>query len=59
MEAMLEEGLVERIPGRNDFWRLTPRIVEVARQTDIEFVQLRQRVAEHESRYSRITQLGE
>lgn len=51
--VLAEEGLAERIPGRDEYWRLTPRIVQISRATGEEFAKLRARVDEFEQRYSR------
>lgn len=53
MEMLAEEGIAERIPGREDCWRLTPRIVQISRATGEEFAKLRGRIDEFEQRYSR------
>lgn len=53
MEVLREEGVTERIPGREDCWRLTPKIVQIARATGEEFAKLRGRIDEFEQRYSR------
>jgi len=52
LETLREEGFVERIPGREDCWRLTPKIVQVARATDEEFTRYRLAAIEHEQRYN-------
>jgi DNA-binding IclR family transcriptional regulator len=51
--VLAEEGLAERIPGRDEYWRLTPKIVQISRATGEEFAKLRARVDEFEQRYSR------
>ncbi len=53
MEMLAEEGIAERIPGREDCWRLTPRIVQVSAATGLEFAQEHERIAEFQQRYSR------
>lgn len=53
METLADEGLAERIPGRDQSWRLTPKIVQISRATGEEFARLRGRVDEFEQRYSR------
>lgn len=52
LETLREEGIAERIPGREDCWRLTPQIVQVARATDQEFARYRIALVEHENRYN-------
>lgn len=53
MEMLADEGVVERIPGRQDCWRLTPKIVQIARATGEEFALARAKVDEFDQRYSR------
>ncbi len=53
MEMLADEGVAERIPGREDCWRLTPRIVQVSRATGEEFARARGKIDEFEQRYSR------
>lgn len=51
--ALSEEGVTERIPGKEDHWRLSPKIVQVARATGEEFARHRTKIDEFEQRYSR------
>ena len=53
LEVLKEEGVTERIPGREDFWRLSPKIVQVSRATGEEFARARGKIDEFEQRYSR------
>lgn len=53
LEVLADEGVAERIPGRQDHWRLSPKIIQVARATMEEFVRLKVRIEEFEQRYSR------
>lgn len=53
MGVLAEEGVAERIPGKEDHWRLTPKIVQIARATGEEFARLRAKIDEFEQRYSR------
>jgi DNA-binding IclR family transcriptional regulator len=53
MEMLAEEGIAERIPGREDCWRLMPRIVQIAAATGREFAQEQERITEFQQRYSR------
>jgi DNA-binding IclR family transcriptional regulator len=53
LEVMREEGVTERIPGREDCWRLTPKLIQTAVATSNEFARLRERMTEFEQRYSR------
>jgi DNA-binding IclR family transcriptional regulator len=54
LEALADEGVVERIPGRDEYWRLTPRLIQLALAHEQELVRLRARLDETEQRYSRI-----
>lgn len=51
--VLAEEGVAERIPGKEDSWRLTPKIVQVSRATGEEFARARGKIDEFEQRYSR------
>lgn len=53
LEVLADEGIAERIPGRDEYWRLSPRLVQVARAHEQELARLRQRLDETEQRYSR------
>ena len=53
LEVLADEGIVERIPGRDEFWRLTPRLIQLARAHEQELARLRARLDETEQRYSR------
>lgn len=53
LEVLASEGIAERIPGRDEYWRLSPRIVQLARAHEQELLRLRQRLDETEQRYSR------
>lgn len=53
MGVLAEEGIAERIPGNEDFWRLTPKIVQVSRATGEEFARMAGKVEEFKQRYSR------
>lgn len=46
-------GLVERIQGRDERWRLAPKIVQIAIHHQNELAQLTRRTGEFEQRYSR------
>lgn len=52
--VLAEEGVIERIPGRDEYWRLTPKLVQIARALDLELTKHRQRGDETEQRYTRI-----
>ncbi|WP_334158690.1 helix-turn-helix domain-containing protein [Oryzomicrobium sp.] len=53
LEMLAEEGVAERIPGREEFWRLTPKLIQLARAHDVEMTRLRARVDEIDQRYTR------
>lgn len=53
LEVLADEGVVERIPGRDQFWRLTVMLVQIARAHEQEMTRARQRLDEIEQRYSR------
>ena len=53
LELLADEGIAERIPGRDEYWRLSPRLVQLARAHEQEMARLRQRLEETEQRYSR------
>lgn len=53
MLTLADEGVAERIPGKEDHWRLTPKIVQVARATGEEFARHRAKIDEFDQRYSR------
>lgn len=46
-------GYTQRIPGREDCWRLTPKIVCIATAHQTEVARLRARLEEIERNYSR------
>lgn len=53
LEVLADEGIVERIAGREGFWRLGPRLVQLAIAHQHEAHALHQRVGEFDQRYSR------
>jgi DNA-binding IclR family transcriptional regulator len=53
LEMLAEEGVAERIPGRDEFWRLTPKLIQLARAHDEEMNRLRRRIEETDQRYTR------
>ncbi|ASK91071.1 hypothetical protein KWH04_01050 [Xanthomonas campestris pv. trichodesmae] len=53
LELLADEGIAERIPGRDEYWRLSPRLVQLARAHEQELARVRQRLDETEQRYSR------
>ncbi|MGH8037027.1 MAG: helix-turn-helix domain-containing protein [Stenotrophomonas sp.] len=53
LEVLADEGIAERIPGRDEYWRLSPRLIQLARAHEQELARHRQRLEETEQRYSR------
>lgn len=53
LEVLADEGIAERIPGRDEFWRLSPRLIQLARAHEQEMARVRARLDETEQRYSR------
>ena len=53
LEVLAEEGIAERIPGRDEYWRLSPRLIQLSRAHEQELMRYRQRLDETEQRYSR------
>lgn len=54
LEMLADEGVAERIPGREDFWRLTPKLIQLARAHDTEMQRQRDAVDEFDQRYTRL-----
>ncbi|MCD7099093.1 helix-turn-helix domain-containing protein [Stenotrophomonas sp. MMGLT7] len=53
LEVLADEGIAERIPGRDEYWRLSPRLIQLARAHEQEMARVRQRLDETDQRYSR------
>ncbi len=53
LSIMAEEGVVERIPGAELCWRLSPKLVQVAVGHFDEMQRVEQRVSEINQRYTR------
>lgn len=53
LSIMAEEGAVERIPGFEDCWRLTPKIVQLAIAHYEEVQRAQRRIDEINQRYTR------
>lgn len=53
LEVLAAEGVAERIPGRDECWRLTPKLVQLARAHDDDMRRARARVDELDQRYTR------
>lgn len=53
LEVMKEEGVTERIPGRQDCWRLTPKLGQIAAAHAREVAREREALDEFDNRYTR------
>jgi DNA-binding IclR family transcriptional regulator len=53
LSIMAEEGIVERIPGAEECWRLSPKLAQIAVAHYEEMQRVEQRVAEINQRYTR------
>lgn len=53
LELLAAEGVAERIPGKEECWRLTPKLIQLARAHDDDMRRLRQRIEDIEQRYTR------
>ncbi|WP_432719877.1 hypothetical protein R0381_003621 [Jeongeupia wiesaeckerbachi] len=53
LQVLAEEGLAERVPGREDCWRLTPKLVQLACAHQEEMRRLKAAVDEFTQRYTR------
>ena len=53
LEALEAIGWAERIPGREECWRLSPRLIQLAIAHQHETARLAQRVDDFTNRYSR------
>jgi DNA-binding IclR family transcriptional regulator len=53
LNTLAEIGVVERIPGREEFWRLSPRLVQVAIAHAAEVARHQQTLSDFTQRYSR------
>lgn len=53
LEVLLDEGFVERVPGMEDCWRLTPKLIQLALAHQDEVTRLEQRVSDFNRRYTR------
>lgn len=54
LEMLAEEGVVERIPGKSEYWRLTPRLIQLARAHEQETQELHRKVDEFNHRCTRL-----
>ena len=53
LEVLADEGVAERIPGRDEFWRLSPRLIQLAVAHAEEARRQQQRLDEFNQRYTR------
>lgn len=53
LQTLADEGIAERLPGDDQCWRLSPRVVQIAVATQQEFARMRARTNELEQRYMR------
>ena len=53
MADLADEGFAERVPGREEAWRLGPKTVQIFRAHCIGLDRIDQRVSEMNNRYSR------
>jgi len=53
LQTLADEGIAERLPGNDECWRLSPRVVQIAVATQQEFARMRARTDELEQRYMR------
>lgn len=53
LEALEDIGLAERMPGRPDCWRLSPRLVQLAHAHQAQMARLRERLDAFDHTYTR------
>jgi Transcriptional regulator len=53
LELLADEGVAERIPGKEESWRLTPKTIQLARAHDDEMRRVRERIENIDQRYTR------
>lgn len=51
LQDLEDLGYVQRVPGRDDCWRLTPRLVRIAVATQHELARIKQRLEDIERNY--------
>lgn len=54
LETLAEEGVAERIPGKEDSWRLSPRLIQIARAHEQDVARLRQSIDDFNNRCTRL-----
>lgn len=53
MAAMEDEGFAERVPNRDEAWRLGPKLVQIARAHTAGLAEMQRQLDEVNQRYSR------
>lgn len=53
LQMLEEEGVAERIPGKEDCWRLTPKLIQLAHAHQAEVQELHRKVDEFNQRCTR------
>lgn len=53
LEMLADEGVAERIPGKPEFWRLTPRIIQIAHAHQAEVKEIHRKADEFDQRCTR------
>lgn len=53
LNLLADEGVAERIPGKDECWRLTPKVIQLARAHDDEMRRVRERIDSIDQRYTR------
>ena len=54
LQMLADEGVAERIPGKEDFWRLTPKLIQLARAHEADFNEVRRKIEEYDQRCTRL-----
>jgi DNA-binding IclR family transcriptional regulator len=54
LEMLADEGVAERIPGKPEFWRLTPRVIQLAFAHQAEVQELHRKTDEFDQRCTRL-----
>lgn len=53
LAAMSEEGFTERVPGRDEAWRLGPKLVQISKAHTAGLIAAQRQIDEVTQRYSR------
>lgn len=54
LEMLADEGVAERLPGKEEYWRLTPKLVQLARAHEAEVQELHRKIQEFDQRCTRL-----